>query len=336
MPRTVWLKMDEADADMKMVLGEDLEDKKFNFLHASPQSPWHANVRAIGFHSKAGNSFLHPWRSWSHDFNQASVRGALAVFNSGSPVISVSSDSFRKIRRTMPGDCKPSAQANNATNNLRPSLECTCPKDFSDFPTISISFEGSGNLHFWSIDFGSDHVVCIPPEAYIVRDGEVCKVAIVADGNDHSDRPDFFGMLHMKKHVPSRETIVLGVPFFRAMGVVYDGARHEVGLSAEKNPNCVCTDPKNWWFTGRRLSIRRIILSLTLAVTMALYAFIGHSRRPAVDQVRIRLRRVRASAATGLQGVHRWGIATRQRLLSSRNNGGRLNGGTAGAQGPIG
>jgi len=251
--------------------------------YASQTSLWYGSIRAIGFKAEAANSFLTPWRSLQIDFNQMLPMGAAARFDSGAAAIRVGTAVFQAIRQAMPSSCEPSG----GPDNPHPSLECPCPeeRDLEDFPTITLSFEASGNFHILGLDMGAEHMTCIPPSAYVVRVGETCKVAIVDGGAHHAA----FG----------NEAVVLGVPFFRAMDVGYDARSRQVAIAAmdsDGGPQCVCSDPKNWLIPGKRLSGRRVFLSLGMVAAMAVYVFLVHSPSPVADQLRMRLGGLAAAA----------------------------------------
>ena len=81
------------------------------------------------------------------------------------------------------------------------------------------------------LDSGADMIVCMPPSAYVRKGkGDSCEVAIVNGGEHHT----MFGM----------EAMVLGLPFLRSAGVVFDGQNRVVGIQPVEE--LVCGDPKNW------------------------------------------------------------------------------------------
>mmetsp|Transcript_20646 Transcript_20646/g.66923 ORF Transcript_20646/g.66923 Transcript_20646/m.66923 type:complete len:559 (-) Transcript_20646:115-1791(-) len=219
-PRTFRLEL--GSEKPRLLIGPELREdgaQAVRFLsapYASETSLWYGSIRAIGFKAEAANSFLTPWRSLQIDFNQMLPMGAAALFDSGVAAIRVGTAVFQAIRQAMPSSCEPSG----GPDNPHPSLECPCPeeRDLEDFPTITLSFEASGNFHILGLDMGAEHMTCMPPSAYVVRVGETCKVAIVDGGAHHAA----FG----------NEAVVLGVPFFRAMAVGYDARSRQVAIAA--------------------------------------------------------------------------------------------------------
>merc|ERR1712129_155842 len=49
---------------------------------------------------------------------------------------------------------------------------------------------------------------------------------------------------------------------------------------------CPCADPRNWWSTGKRFSLRRVIVCLVLVALIAAYTFFGYSQSPIAQQAR--------------------------------------------------
>lgn len=206
----------------------------------------------------------------SVDFNNALFTGVAALLDSSAPAIQVGTLFFHVFQVRLPGNCRRSAERTYA------SLTCDC-ESVEEFPTITFSFEASSNVRFMGLDFGADFLVCMPPSAYVRKKpkANVCFVQIVDGGKQ------FFGV----------ESMVLGVPFFRSATVAYDAERQQVAigpLPSEESvgPACVCTDPKNWWDTGKRLSSKRIVLSLVLVAGILAYVFTMHSHSSSAQMAR--------------------------------------------------
>merc|ERR1740129_1102289 len=121
-------------------------------------------------------------------------------------------------------------------------------------PTLSISLEAAANTRFLGFDAGADF-------SQLVADGKVqktCRLAVYDGGHT-----SIFGT----------EGLVLGVPFFRAVGVAQDAERRRIGIGAPMLGDSLepveqqCVDPKNWFNTGRRVSLYRVSFVLVMVVS---------------------------------------------------------------------
>lgn len=87
-----------------------------------------------------------------------------------------------------------------------------------------------------------------------------CEVAIVNGGEPRAQSLRCLVCCGSRHHTMfGMEAMVLGLPFFRAAGVLFDGKNRVVGI--QPCDAQVCGDPKNWWSTGRRFSPKRVVVA---------------------------------------------------------------------------
>mmetsp|Transcript_43648 Transcript_43648/g.100702 ORF Transcript_43648/g.100702 Transcript_43648/m.100702 type:complete len:540 (+) Transcript_43648:66-1685(+) len=232
---------------------------------------WFVVVRAFGVsspQSSSGSAEILGGSKGSIDFNSRYAQGVPALLDSGSSTITVPSRVFQAIKSVLPTeyDC-------DSPDSVRKVIECSrCPEPAkldTSFPSISISFETADNIRLLGLDFGSDMVVCIPPRVFVTHlEGGQCRLAFF-----NGEEPG--------------EQLVLGVPFFRAVDIVFDTSDHSVWFTrsngaqlikdGESFRECTCADPKNWFNTGQRFSSRRVTVVLTLACCVYICIHITYS-----------------------------------------------------------
>mmetsp|Transcript_19695 Transcript_19695/g.35643 ORF Transcript_19695/g.35643 Transcript_19695/m.35643 type:complete len:543 (-) Transcript_19695:53-1681(-) len=249
---------------------DEREDAKEIRAPMGPDGSWYVLVRAIGVSSPQSSSSSPEiiGSKGSIDFNSLYPLGTTALLDSGSSSITVSSRIFQAIKNALPSKYKC-----DTPNEVRKVIECkSCPepdKLDTEFPSISISFETADNIRLFGLDFGSDMLICLPPRVFVTpMDGGQCMLNFL-DGSE--------GLAE----------IVLGVPFFRAVDVVFDTAEHSLWFTRSNGAQlikdgpstakCNCADPKNWFNTGQRFSSGRVTVVLTLACFIYLCIYIGYS-----------------------------------------------------------
>jgi len=228
-----------------------------------PVSNWYVSLRAIGL-SYGKES---PSLRMSFDFNSELPFGAAALLDSGAGAIRVGAGIWERIMLGMPSGCKQDDGG---------AIGCPCQEEL---PTISMSLETMATFRILGLDSGADIIVCVPPTAYVTRSSsraDWCELAIVNAGEHHT----MFGM----------EAVVLGLPFFRSASLVFDTVNRVVGveplLDASSAGQAVCSDPKNWWSTGRRFSPKRVVVALMIVTMIGSYVFVGFSQSRTAERLR--------------------------------------------------
>jgi len=260
---------------------------------------WYSPVRAIGFSYGRENKELR----WNLDYNSepGGNLGAPALLDSGSPSIRVRTNHYEDmLRRAFRSDCRRDDSIEGT------SCKCKDASDVDKFPYISISFESVAATRFLGLDSGEDVKVCVPPWAYVSYNAKSrrCEVAIVDNGE--------------RQIYVSTDSLVLGVPFFRAVAVVLDHQKSRIGIGQPLMPEqdsgvlggdrrltaeeCECADPKNWWSTGHRLSWRRVILVLVMVSCLAAYIFVAHPPSPTAGYLRMQAERLCGGQMASLSG----------------------------------
>lgn len=230
-----------------------------------PVANWYVSMRAIGL-SYGKES---PSLRMSFDFNYAFPFGAAALLDSGAGAIRVGAGIWERIMLGMPNGCRQDAGA----------IGCPC-KDKEELPTLSMSLETVAAFYVLGLDSGADIIVCVPPSAYVTKSqtkSDWCELAIVNGGEHHT----IFDM----------EAVVLGLPFFRSVSVTFDAANRVVGVEPVADASslgqaAVCSDPKNWWSTGRRFSPKRVIVALMIVTMIGSYVFVGFSQSRTAERMR--------------------------------------------------
>jgi len=266
----------------RLLLGSVIEDgslRRLSSIYTSTSSLWVASLRALGLTQGGAPSSL----QWSFDFNSVIPYGAAALLDSGASAIRVGSALFQTLLRAMPAGCK----------GLREDQGIECPCDsIESFPSFTFSFEPADNVRFMGIDAGADLILCLPPSAYIAKTASgMCSLAIVNGGMNHQMR--------------GVESIVLGVPFFRAAAVAYDVDRRQLAIGLVNSdagvlPSSQCADPKYLWTTGRRLSWLRCSVVLGLTAGLLIYIFVFHSSSSLAGSVRAWISTTRIPGARSL------------------------------------
>jgi len=228
---------------------------------------WYVALRAMGL-SNPGSSPSIIGRG-SRDFNENSPGGIRAALDTGVASIRLPDTVFQVIFSSLPRqyECTIPLEVKPKT------IECgKCPEpDMLDkaFPSLSFSFETADNVRFMGLDMGSELRVCIPPRVYVTSDSlgkGRCTLAIQSSQS-------------------SDEALTLGVPFFRAIDIQFraDGPSgrgisfipDSEGQRLQDGQPCLCADPKNWFQTGQRFSMWRVVTVLTFVACLASYVYIG-------------------------------------------------------------
>eukprot|EP00439_Symbiodinium_sp_Y106_P053938 s221_g7.t1 len=205
---------------------------------------WYMSMRAIGLsYGKDGPSLR-----MSFDFNSEFPFGAAALLDSGATAIRVGTGIWERLMLGMPDGCRQTDDK---------AIGCPCE---AELPMISISLESMATFRILGLDSGADTILCIPPSAYVSRSKEKkdwCELAIVNAGERHQ--------------VQGVEAVVLGLPFFRSAHVLFDASKRVIGVEPALRPAapevsgseapCACADPKNWWWTGKRFSPKRVVVA---------------------------------------------------------------------------
>eukprot|EP00434_Breviolum_minutum_P012464 symbB.v1.2.010980.t1/scaffold725.1/size168906/6 len=216
----------------------------------------YVSLRAIGLSYGKESPSLRT----SFDFNSELPFGAAALLDSGAGAIRVGAGIWERIMLGMPSGCKQDDGG---------AIGCPCQEEL---PTISMSLETMATFRILGLDSGADIIVCVPPTAYVTRSSsraDWCELAIVNAGEHHT----MFGM----------EAVV-------SASLVFDTVNRVVGveplLDASSTGQAVCSDPKNWWSTGRRFSPKRVVVALMIVTMIGSYVFVGFSQSRTAERLR--------------------------------------------------
>eukprot|EP00913_Durusdinium_trenchii_P032379 g30316.t1 len=57
-------------------------------------------------------------------------------------------------------------------------------------------------------------------------------------------------------------------------------------MSRRDSSKAMCSDPKNWWSTGRRFSPKRVVVALMIVTMISSYVFVGFSQSRTAERLR--------------------------------------------------
>lgn len=302
---TASYRLDLGGSEPRVVVGEpaaaDDGLKLLATTFATESSLWYVPLRAMGL--SQGSELV-----WNVDFNRLLVAGAPALLDSGSTAIVLNSAEFAAFFMSLPSSCE--------MHRASHGIVCPCEKGRidDDFPSISLSFETTDNWRLLGLDFGADTIMCIPPSLYI---HPIPGAATSADASDGVDRglgerrsscsvaiADGGGWEH-------QVGVVLGAPFFEAVTVFADVQQRQVGIrdfggtgTRIASGKLLCADPKNWWHTGMRFSLKRCVVVIIGAFAIMAYVYIIYDPSPQAERLRVTLG---CPTEPGLQGLQaRW------------------------------